>query len=334
MSIEKINQFYQLMHDTTQMIQGDLNLSYLEALIETAENILEGKIPSELEDSLSKEVSEQLKVAYTTDLVSTLTSAEKQKGFQLAILKGMQEDFVQPNHQMTPDTVGQFMFFFIQLFYPTQEAIHLTELGVGTGNLLSVILSNAEQQNQLMHAVGVEVDELLISLASISFAFQSKNVHLTHQDALTNLLLEPADVVVSDVPIGYYPEDETAKSFSASFSEGHSYAHYLLIEQSMRYMKDGGLGLFLIPSHLFEKEESVTLLRAIQEHGYIQAVVELPVEWFKEKETQKSLLVVQRKGESVYQAKEVLFAKAPDFKNKLATTNFLLEIKEWQASLS
>ena len=334
MSIEKVDQFFNVLNKTTKILQNELQLSYLEALIETSENLLEKGTPSEIRDSLTDESKKQLQEAYTLNLLSELTLEEKQRGFQLAVLKGMKEDYVQPNHQMTPDTIGQLMFFFITLFYPTQKSLKIAELGSGTGNLLSVILNSATAQDQAIDAVGIEVDELLISLGSVNFALQNKKVQLTHQDALTNLLLEPSDVVLSDLPVGYYPDDKIAKSYSTSFSEGHSYAHYLLIEQGMRYMKDGGIGLFLIPSHLFEKEESVKLARGIQEYGYIQAVVELPSEWFKGKETQKSLLVLQHKGEGVRQAKEVLFAKAPDFKNKKTTTHFLSEIKEWHHSLS
>lgn len=30
---------------------------------------------------------------------------------------------------------------------------------------------------------------------------------LLHQDGLANLLVDPVDVVISDLPVGYYPDE-------------------------------------------------------------------------------------------------------------------------------
>lgn len=334
MSIEKVNRLFMIYTEATQILQQKLNISYLDALLETAENLLEGNVPDEQLAALNVEEKKKLHTLYVQGALSKWTTEEKRKSFQLALLKGMKEDYIQPNHQMTPDTIGQLMAFFIQLFLSEEETIRLAEFGIGTGNLLSVLLSVEKNLNMNIEAEGIEIDELLISLAAVNFALQDKKVKVTHQNALTNLLLSPVDVVVSDLPIGYYPDDETAKTFSSSFKEGHSYAHYLLIEQGMRYLKPGGLGMFLIPSHLFEEEQSTTLITAIREYGFLQAIVELPKEWFYERSTRKSLMILQNKGKNAEQAKEVLFAKAPDFKNQASVHSFLSEIREWKQTLS
>ena len=41
-----------------------------------------------------------------------------------------------------------------------------------------------------------------------------------------------------------------------SAEEGHSYAHHLLMEQAMKYVKPAGFGLFLIPTNILETEQS------------------------------------------------------------------------------
>lgn len=74
---------------------------------------------------------------------------------------------------------------------------------------------------------------------------------LLHQDGLANLLVDPVDVVISDLPVGYYPDDENAKTFELCREEGHSFAHFLFIEQGMRYTKPGGYLFFLVPDAMF-----------------------------------------------------------------------------------
>ncbi len=64
------------------------------------------------------------------------------------------------------------------------------------------------------------------------------------QDSLQPLFIEPADAVICDLPVGYYPNDEGAEAFELKADEGHSFAHHLFIEQSVKHTKPGGY-LFL-----------------------------------------------------------------------------------------
>lgn len=47
-----------------------------------------------------------------------------------------------------------------------------------------------------------------------------------------------------------------SKRVLTSTEEGHSYAHHLLLEQSMKYVKPDGFGLFLMPSGFLETDQS------------------------------------------------------------------------------
>lgn len=60
------------------------------------------------------------------------------------------------------------------------------------------------------------------------------------QDAIMPLPLEEADVVIGDFPIGYYPLDGRSKEMKLGFEEGHSYSHFLLIEQAVYALKQSG----------------------------------------------------------------------------------------------
>ena len=52
--------------------------------------------------------------------------------------------------------------------------------------------------------------------------------------------------------------------------KGHSYAHHLFIEQSIRYIKEGGYLFFLIPNGLFESEQAQKLHEYLKKNVYIQ----------------------------------------------------------------
>ena len=66
-------------------------------------------------------------------------------------------------------------------------------------------------------------------LALQAFALESLNVQVMLQDGLSDLLVDPIDITLSDLPVGYYPVDERAKEFKSHSKEGHSYAHHLFI---------------------------------------------------------------------------------------------------------
>ena len=74
------------------------------------------------------------------------------------------------------------------------------------------------------------------------------------QDAIMPLPLEEADVVIGDFPIGYYPLDGRSKEMKLGFEEGHSYSHFLLIEQAVYAFKTKWLCFLVVPSNIFEDE--------------------------------------------------------------------------------
>src|SRR5699024_10042547 len=77
--------------------------------------------------------------------------------------------------------------------------------------------------------------------------------------------------------------------------EGHSYAHHLLIEQSMYYTTDGGYLIFLIPDFLFESDQSDKLRAFIREHAHIIGLISLLGHAFKNKKNRKSTIILHKK---------------------------------------
>lgn len=331
LSQKKIEQLFNQLDTSVQLLQKELDVSYLEALSETGENILSNRIPHQIDGFPSDDIVGKLTQLYKEVSIEDMEPEDIRKAIQLALLKASKTDALQPNHQMTPDAIGFILNYLIEkLISGKIEGVRLLDPAVGMGNLLSTVYNGLVSKNIPVEAEGVDNDDLLLTLASVSTTMQRQNVTLTHQDAIQDLLMDPVDVVVSDLPVGYYPLDEKVSKFKTAAKEGHSYAHHLLIEQSVHYLKDGGFGIFLVPAQLFETEETPGLLKMIQEKAFLQGMLNLPNELFKTKNSRKSILLIQKKGNDAKQAKQVLLAQIPDFKNQKAMLQFMQEVDSWK----
>ena len=261
--------------------------------------------------------------------VEGATKEDIRKAIQIAILKGMRKGS-QPNHQMTPDTLGLLVGYFVEQFFEERlekEKISILDPAVGTGNLLITVMNLLDGK---LEATGVEVDELLIRLAAATADLTEQPVSLYRQDALQDLLVNPADAVVCDLPVGYYPNEEVALDYELCAAEGMSYAHHLFIEQSVNYTKEGGYLFFLAPTHLFESEQAKQLHKYIKKHAWIQAIIQLPDTMFANKAHEKSIVILQKQGEAFKAPKEVLLAKVPNMQNKQALAMFFEKVQMWK----
>lgn len=324
---------FQILDESSKLIKKEADLPYLEALIHSAENLIDNGTVYNEEELLSKEVVQQLESLYKEVNLDKFEPETIRKAMQLAMLRGMKEDYVQPNHQMTPDSIGSLIAYLIEIIVEPKNQVHLADLTVGTGNLLLTIHHFLNQApNREITLTGVDNDELMLSLASTNSTIQRTPTRLLYQDALTNLFIQPADVMVADLPIGFYPLDEPIKDYQTRFTgkDEKSYSHYLLIEQSIHYLKDSGFGFFLLPSQAFNDERISVLVNYLKEVGYIQGVINLPQEIFANEASRKAVFVIQKKGADAKQVKEVLFINAPDFKNADAVKSFLGEITKWK----
>src|SRR5690625_3262003 len=158
----------------------------------------------------------------------------------------------------------------------------------GSGNLLTNVLGKLRESTD---DYGSEIDTKLIKLGLLNANLQKMNIEFFHQDSLRPLLLDPVDLVVSDLPVGYYPDDVRANDFELKASEGHSYAHHLFIEQSLTYTRSAGYLILLIPEFLFDSNQSDKLHQFLQEKTHIIGVLRLPETAFSSKKDVKSVLI-------------------------------------------
>lgn len=259
------------------------------------------------------------------EVTEAVTKEEIRRGIQLAILKGMKQQ-AQPNHQMTPDSIGLLLGHIAGKLTENREQVTILDPTVGTGNLLYTVMNG---MNHKATAHAVEIDELLVRLAAVVAEVLEQQVTFLVQDALRPLFIDPVDVVVSDLPVGYYPDDENGLNYELMPADGHAYAHHLFIEQSLQHTKQGGYALFVIPANLFESAQAQQLHAFLKGNAIIRAVIQLPSTLFQSKVHEKSLLILQKPSEDLKITPEVLLAKVPDMKNKQAMARFLQDVDEW-----
>lgn len=322
MTLSTLENLFTIFNETASILQEELDCTYLEALAETGENLFHGDI---LQEELSELTVKRLQKSYEAFGLSERTSEEVRKAFQLAILKGMKEN-VQPNHQMTPDAVGMFVGYLVDKFV-SQKSYRLLDPAVGTGNLLTTVMNL--QTGKELEAAGVDVDDLLIKLAYVNANLQQHPIQLFNQDSLEPLFVDPVDVIVCDLPVGYYPNDVRANDYMLKSSTGHSFAHHLFIEQSVKHTKEGGYLFFIIPNRLFESEEAPKLHEYLKQHAHIQAILPLPMTMFKNEAAAKSILVLQKQGEGTKNPKQVLLANLPSFSKMYEVDKILRKIEAW-----
>ena len=328
--IEKIEQTFTSLKEAVALLQKELQVSYLDALIETGDNLLAKEV--HVEDGLpTAEIKTRLEELYANAQLAGLTTEQRRQVMQLLLLQAYKQEKIQANHQMTPDTIGFLVEYLLEKVLPKKQGLALLDLTVGTGNLLTAILSKLNQNGwPKIQAYGVDNDDTLITLASMATQIEQISVDLFHQDALDSLLLPKVDVVVSDLPVGYYPLDERVTQFKTRAKKGHSYVHHLLIEQAVNQLKPAGFGIFVVPKGLFESPEAKGLLDYIQANAYLQGMLNLPQDLFASKRGQKAILLLQKHGTGAKQAKQILLGDFPSFKHKEQFQAFLGQIDYWE----
>lgn len=263
------------------------------------------------------------------ELLEKASFQDRRKAFQFAYLSQLQQEEVQANHQITPDTIGLVVGFLVSQFESEATAMHIADLGSGSGHL-SATVHDVLKDITVMHHL-VEVDPVLSRLSIHLANFLEIPFDVYPQDAIMPLPFEDADIVVGDLPIGYYPVDDRSAQMTLGFKEGHSYSHYLFIEQAVQALKPSGYAFLVVPTQLFEGEHVKQLENFIATETEMQAFLNLPKNLFKNKNAQKSILVLQRKQQGVTKPVEVFLANIPDFKNPQLFQNFLAELKEWHS---
>ncbi|MBF7075889.1 class I SAM-dependent methyltransferase [Streptococcus sp. HF-100] len=311
MNFEKIEQTYMLLLENVQEIQNDLLTSFYDALIEQNGSYLDGDI--EL-DSV-RQNNEKLKAL-------KLSKEEWRRAYQFLLMKAAQTEPLQANHQFTPDSIGFILTFLIDQL-SKKEHIDILEIGSGMGNLAETILNNTQKN---MDYLGLELDDLLIDIsASIADVMDAK-ASFVQGDAVRPQVLKESDVIISDLPVGFYPDDSIAARYEVASRQEHTYAHHLLMEQSLKYLKSDGYAIFLAPNDLLTSSQSDLLKKWLQKHAQIVAMIALPESLFGNAAYAKTIFVLKKQDE---QAVQPFVYALSDLQNQADLLTFSEKFQNW-----
>ena len=118
---------FSVIDETASILQEEMMYTYLEGLAETGENLFQQDI---LQTELNDLVKKRLQKKYSEVVLSNFSSEDIRKAYQLAILKGMKGN-TQPNHQMTPDSIGYMISYLTKKFIGDRKSISVLDPQLG-----------------------------------------------------------------------------------------------------------------------------------------------------------------------------------------------------------
>ena len=267
MDFEKIEQAYTYLLENVQVIQSDLATNFYDALVEQNSIYLDGE--TELEQV--KDNNQALKRL-------ALRKEEWLKTYQFLLMKAGQTEPLQANHQFTPDAIALLLVLIVEELFK-QEEISILEIGSGMGILGATFLTSLSKK---VDYLGIEVDDLLIDLAASMADVIGLQAGFVQGDAVRPQMLKESDVVISDLPVGYYPDDAIASRYQVASSQEHTY-------------KSDGYAIFLAPSDLLTSPQSDLLKGWLKDEVSLAAIIALPEDIFSTASQAKSIFVLQKK---------------------------------------
>lgn len=328
--LNDIKKIYQQTDEAVNLLQSALNTDYLTALSETLANLVQKTVHVENE-APNQETVAKLHQLYREIKWANLTSEQRLALGQLLIFRRQQVDKPQANFQATPSTIGVLISLVATVVFGRQQSsLKITDPVVGTGSLLLTVGQQLQRTYPELSLIGLDNNDELLALAAAWADFLNDKLMLVHQDALTPWLTEQKpDLVIADLPVGYYPLDSRASEFELHAKSGHSFAHYLLLDQSINALPNAGWGIFVVPANLFESDAALTLLRWLTKHAFLQMSLSLPKSAFQDGTADKAIIVLQKHGARAKQAKEVLIANVPDMNQIDAMRRFSQQMQLW-----
>lgn len=311
MNFEKIETAYELILENIQTIENQLKTHIYDALIEQNSYYLGSSCDLDMV-VVNNQKLRQL----------DLSQEEWRRTFQFIFIKSAQTEQLQANHQFTPDSIGFILLFLLEEL-TSQETVDVLEIGSGTGNFAQTLLNNSSKE---LNYMGIEVDDLLIDLSASIAEIIGSSAQFIQEDAVRPQILKESDVIISDLPVGYYPNDGIAKRYAVSSSKEHTYAHHLLMEQSLKYLKKDGIAIFLAPENLLTSPQSDLLKEWLKGYADVIAVLTLPETIFGSRQNAKSIFVLKKQAE---QKPETFVYPLTDLQNRENMANFIENFQKW-----
>lgn len=255
------------------------------------------------------------------DIVDNYDKETIRKVYQFLLLKALKE-LNNPSYDITPEVITMYISHLIECIYGDKK-VSITDLASGSGSLLINIAALVKGEKEL---TSVDVDSNYVRLQQNIFNLLETNVEIINQDALKPLNIKKQDIVISDVPFGYYADEDNSLNYKLCSTEGYSLNSLLFIEQAANYLDENGVGMLVIPKKVLELEDNFK--KFLEEDINLNAVITLPDEMFKNASQQKAIILITKKGQTRL-PNQVFLAQIPSFQNKASYAKFIEEFKEW-----
>lgn len=255
------------------------------------------------------------------DIVDNYDKETIRKVYQFLLLKALKE-LNNPSYDITPEVITMYISHLIECIYGDKE-VSITDLASGSGSLLINIAALVKSEKEI---TSVDVDSNYVRLQQNIFNLLETNVEIINQDALKPLNIKKQDVVISDVPFGYYADEDNSLNYKLCSTDGYSLNALLFIEQAANYLDENGVGILVIPKKVLELEDNFK--KYLEEDINLNAVITLPDEMFKNASQQKAIILITKKGQTRL-PNQVFLAQIPSFQNKASYAKFIEEFNEW-----
>ena len=255
------------------------------------------------------------------DIVDNYDKETIRKVYQFLLLKALKE-LNNPSYDITPEVITMYISHLIECIYGDKK-VSITDLASGSGSLLINIAALVKGDKEL---TSVDVDSNYVRLQQNIFNLLETNVEIINQDALKPLNIKKQDVVISDVPFGYYADEDNSLNYKLCSTDGYSLNALLFIEQAANYLDENGVGILVIPKKVLELEDNFK--KYLEEDINLNAVITLPDEMFKNASQQKAIILITKKGQNRL-PNQVFLAQIPSFQNKASYAKFIEEFNEW-----
>ena len=328
-NINQITKVFTQFLDAVQCLQEALNVPMTEALTESFDNLENHDVKVEM-GAPDPDTVELLKGKYASLNYDQMSSKQKVEVYNLLTLKAISDEDRDANQMPTPPILATVITLFMSKLLPKKEQTIL-DPALGTGSLLYSVVKQLASQNHSQNPfklVGIDHDEDILNLADVGAHLNGLDIDLYCQDALLPWQGSKPEVIVSDLPVGYYVNDENAGNFELRTKEGHSYAHVLLTEQIVKNLAPDGYAFLLVPNSMISGKLGADFMPWLANKVHLQAIVQLPEKLFQTKVNHKSLLIFQNHGQS-QPPREVLLTRLDDLKNEESLVGLNIKLNEW-----
>ena len=323
MNHNTIENLYDIIDEMSMLLVEHANLHYLDALCAASTNIMAADVLQEVDTeieiklfNLGKQLSE---IEFEVE--------EVRKALQLALLKGMKADRVSLDN-ITPDSIALIIGHLVSKLAPSLGRLSLADFTIGTGNLLTAVLNTFSDPPA--ETYGVDVDYQMLELSKMMADMLRIDVQFFHQSSTHPIAIGKVDVIIGDLPTEGNVDDADLSSKLAE--EGCNYLPYLLVENHLNYLADGGYAIYIIGNDFFSQEYVAKFHEIMTSSASIGMLLQLPESLFKDSSKQKSILVIRKHAEGCALVEEVLVASFPDFGNTRELREMLMKIEKWIAN--